>query len=568
MSSDPSEELENFRKQWKEEVTARAKGTPGKWERSTRPSDPAKSTAGRGEPPKATRRLPQYSRLDDERVARAEDEASGDGEPHTYHDLEDKDEARRLGSEGEGTHPSVAASKKPSSALEHYERAVEREEQGNLGDSVSLYRKAYRLDAGVDRIYRNKHFPPTSTTSKPTNPNPSNAPVTVPGTAHHSLDGPPASTPSISQLIASFAGHSIPPVPPETEHSPQPPCPISTVPSELLIGILFYLAIADVASFSRLSLVCKHLAYLVATEDSIWQHICLGPKYGFAGMHYDWACSISGAAQAPDELDPSFNMLDGSLPDPNPEQNTDTTLPNLSDLSLTSRPPTLTFPLSPTYPSHRTMFRTRPRLRFNGCYISTVNYIRPGSSTPSQVSWNTPVHIVTYYRYLRFFRDGSCVSLLTTSEPLDVVHHLCKANLPAERSGEERARGGTSLLPPMSIMQHALRGRWKLSPPSDPQPSSVFAGDAATTTINEAAQQQEPEGILTVETEGIDPGKYNYIMSLSVRSAGRASGTRNNKLAWKGFWSYNKLTDDWAEFGLRNDRAFFWSRVGSYGMGE
>ena len=548
MSSNPSEELENFRKQWKEEVTARAKGTSGKHERSAHPLDHERSAAGRGEPSKSSE-PPQYSGLDEAKVSREEnEETSGDVERHTYHDLEYRDEGRRLGSEGEASHPS--------SALEHYERAVEREEQGNLGDSVSLYRKAYRLDAGVDRIYRNKHFPPTSTASKLTNPNPSNAAVTVPGTAHHSLDGPPASdTPSISQLITSFAGHSIPPVPPETSQSPQPPCPISTVPSELLIDILVRLAHADVASFSRLSLVCKHLAYLVATEDSIWQQICLGSKYGFSGMHYDWACSISGAAQASHDLN-FFNELDGSLRDPNPEQ--DTSLPNISDLSLTSPTP-LSFPLSPTYPSHRTMFRTRPRLRFNGCYISTVNYIRPGSSTPSQVSWNTPVHIVTYYRYLRFFRDGTCVSLLTTSEPIEVVHHLCKANLPAERGGEERARGA-SQLPPMSIMQHALRGRWKLSPPSDP---SSAAGVTPT-----ASAVQEPEGTLTVETLGIDPGKYNYVMSLSLRSAGRASGTRNNKLAWRGFWSYNKLTDDWAEFGLRNDRAFFWSRVGSYGMGE
>ncbi|KAL8815295.1 MAG: hypothetical protein Q9191_008473, partial [Dirinaria sp. TL-2023a] len=312
MSSDPSAELEIFRKQWKEEVTARAKGsTSGKWERSAHPLDIGRSTAGRGEPSKA-RRPPRYSRLEEASASRAENEASGDAEPHTYHDLENKDAARRLGgSEGEDSQSSItAAPKTPSSALEHYERAVEREEQGNFGDSVTLYRKAYRLDAGVDRIYRNKHFPPTSTASKPSNPNPSNAPVTVPGTAHHSLDGPPASTtttPSISQLIASFAGHSIPPVAPETEQSPSPPCPISTVPNELLIDILSYLALADVASFSRLSLVCKHLAHLVATEDSIWQNICLGRKYGFSGMHYDWACSISGDAS---DLDRTINELD------------------------------------------------------------------------------------------------------------------------------------------------------------------------------------------------------------------------------------------------------------------
>lgn len=103
-------------------------------------------------------------------------------------------------------------------------------------------------------------------------------------------------------------------------------------------------------------------------------------------------------------------------------------------------------------------------------------------------------------------------------------------------------------------MQHALRGRWKLSPPASDDPS--------------ISTSEEPEGSLTIETLGIDPEKYTYVLSLAVKSAGRASGARSNKLAWRGFWSYNKLTDDWAEFGLRNDRAFFWSRVGSYGHGE
>ena len=98
-------------------------------------------------------------------------------------------------------------------------------------------------------------------------------------------------------------------------------------------------------------------------------------------------------------------------------------------------------------------------------------------------------------------------------------------------------------------MQHALRGRWKLQSPS-------------------LASKEEPEGTLSIETLGIDPDKYTYVMSLAMRSAGRKDGTRNNKLAWRGFWSYNKLTDDWAEFGLKNDKPFFWSRVGSYGAGE
>ena len=195
------------------------------------------------------------------------------------------------------------------------------------------------------------------------------------------------------------------------------------------------------------------------------------------------------------------------------------------------------------------MFYSRSRLRFNGCYISTVNYIRPGGNSASQITWNTPVHIVTYYRYLRFFRDGTCVSLLTTTEPADVVHYITKENTHVHHAGGL----------PSSVMNHALRGRWKLS------------GDPHSTA--DEVQKEEDEGTIHIETEGADAGhpnpKYIYKMMLQLKSAGRVSGaTRNNKLAWLKYWSYNKLTDDWAEFGLKNDKAFYWSRVRSFGLGE
>ena len=395
-----------------------------------------------------------------------------------------------------------------------------------------------QLDAGVDRIYKNKHYPPSAFKSKPTDPNPSNAPVTVPNTAHHSLDGSP--TASTSELIASFSSLCIIPAEPPTEASPPPPCPLSSVPSEILIKILLQTAITDAASFARLSLVCKRLAYLVSTEDRIWKRICLGPEVGFAGMHYKWACTVTGGS-----LPLSLSNLDSSL----------------SHLTITNTSPKPThFALSTTYPSYKRMFHLRPRLRFNGCYISTVNYIRPRARPPSHISGNTPVHVVTYYRYLRFFRDGSCASLLTTTEPADVVHHLTKENL------HNHHAGGL----PSAVMNHALHGRWKLSgnPHQRSHPSSKDKKEH-----EDKDEEEEEEGILHIETEGADAvhanPKYIYKMILQLKTAGRGAGaTRNNKLIWRGYWSYNKLTDDWAEFGLRNDKAFFWSRVRTYGDGE
>ncbi len=250
-------------------------------------------------------------------------------------------------------------------------------------------------------------------------------------------------------------------------------------------------------------------------------------------MRYNWTCAISGAP-----LPLSIGDLDADL--------------DSLDLSDTSPSPD-PFALSLTYPTYRHMFQDRPRIRFNGCYISTVNYIRPGGNTASQATWNTPVHIVTYYRYLRFFRDGSCASLLTTSEPADVVHYLTKENM------HTRHAGGL----PSAVMNHCLHGRWKLS------------GDLYHTARAEEGKEEEDgqEGRVHIETEGADAGhanpKYIYQMTLQLKSGSRSAGaTRNNKLAWKGYWSFNKLTDDWSEFGLKYDKAFIWSRVRSYGIGE
>ena len=98
-------------------------------------------------------------------------------------------------------------------------------------------------------------------------------------------------------------------------------------------------------------------------------------------------------------------------------------------------------------------------------------------------------------------------------------------------------------------MQNALRGRWRLSSASD----------------SPVPDLKDVEGDLYIETEGV--GKYIYCMELSLRSAGK--GAKNNKLSWKAYYHYNKLTpDDRGEFTLKNDKAFFWSRVKSDGMGD
>ena len=494
MAGDTAEELERFRQQWQEEVTGRSKKAS-----STSASKAAKSTRSAAKSSLAAG--PERNAAPSFHRQYRDTETHDDFDDHGYDDLENKDELQKLDAVGDKSQRTTK--QEPNSALEHYERAVEKESEGSLGDSVNHYRKAYRLDAGVDRIYKSKHFPPSSFKSKTSNPNPSNAPVTVPNTAHHSLDGPPAS--SISQLIASFSSLSIPPAEPLTDASSPPPCPISDLPSEILIHILFQTAITDLASFARLSLVCKHLAYLVTTEDRIWQRVCLGPEIGMAAMHYKWNRTITGNL-----LPISIDDLDSSLS------------ADFSSLNLTTPPTSTPLPLNPAYPTYKSMLQTRPRLRFNGCYISTVNYIRPGGNTVSQISWSTPVHIVTYYRYLRFFRDGTCASLLTTTEPRDVIHHLTKENMHTHHAGGL----------PSAVMNNCLRGRWKLS--GDPYriKPTTHIDPANSTTPQLAHEETDPEGTLHIETEGADAihpnPKYIYKMMLSFKLAGRGVGAMRN----------------------------------------
>lgn len=364
---------------------------------------------------------------------------------------------------------------------------------------------------------------------------------------------PPAIPATLKQLVDDFSQLQIEAPPPETEFSPQKPCPLAEIPEEILSHILLELAVADVASFARMAQVCKRMAYLVLTEESIWKRVTLGNECGFAAMRYDYATTIEGLP-----LEDTNDMVPrylGSYEDDN--DNADETDDILADPDPASRSLTHTLSLIPKpYPSWRQMFRSRPRLRFNGCYISTVNYNRPGAHSSNSLAWGAPILVVTYFRYLRFFRDGTAISLLSTAEPVDVVHHLTKENL------DPKLRPSGQL--PGAVMKDALKGRWRLSGPAASydtlhESNSEHRADSASDSA------AETEGTVHIDTQGVVP-RYTYRIELGLGHAGKSA--RNNKLSWKGFWSYNRLSDDWGEFALRNDKPFYWSRVRSYGEGR
>jgi F-box protein 9 len=131
MMEESNPELESFRQLWKAEVTARARAEGGN-------KEPQSSTA---ESSKTTRRPPAAPRIPTGKGSKDDDTV----EPQIYHDLGRSSGVDRA-ADGTG---SMSGGKQPQSALEHYEKAVERESAGVLGDSLDLYRKAFKVGSVV-----------------------------------------------------------------------------------------------------------------------------------------------------------------------------------------------------------------------------------------------------------------------------------------------------------------------------------------------------------------------------------------------------------------------------------
>ena len=75
---------------------------------------------------------------------------------------------------------------------------------------------------------------------------------------------------------------------------------------------------------------------------------------------------------------------------------------------------------------YKLFFQNTPHIRLDGIYIAVCRYYRNGLSSDS---WNAPVQIVQYYRYIRFYADNTCVVKLTNDHPTKVVHLLSGKHL-------------------------------------------------------------------------------------------------------------------------------------------
>lgn len=143
---EPEKELDFFRRQWRKEVSQRRKSTSKSGKEDQHDSVPI---PGRRGPSVPSQKLPPLS---SHRSQSESSDIEADLEPRSFHDLEDKERLLKVGPDGKRGEASTSG---PVSALDHYEKAVERESAGSLGDSVSLYRKAFKVSSDILKVLVN-----------------------------------------------------------------------------------------------------------------------------------------------------------------------------------------------------------------------------------------------------------------------------------------------------------------------------------------------------------------------------------------------------------------------------
>lgn len=148
--------------------------------------------------------------------------------------------------------------------------------------------------------------------------------------------------------------------------------------------------------------------------------------------------------------------------------------------------------------SWRLMYIKQPHLLFVGVYISKTSYVRPGEKTLS-FSYR-PFHSVEYFRYMRFFVDGSVLLHTSADEPVTALARL------------KHKHGGGN--PSVSV------GHYRLS---EDMVTIVLNRKPATDSHNQARGRKTrgpPSPIL----------EQVFHMELKVSSTGRRR--RHNRLTW------------------------------------
>lgn len=396
-------------------------------------------------------------------------------------------------------------------AMELFEKAIEKELHGLMSDAVRFYREAFKLNDHIDLLYRQQKVP--SAMAKLTAEHGKNASRKVDPKKLRMIDA--------EQLLALFrdveAKAPDPTDPDQLEEGQvaikfaalglsghdevadaRPVSVLTRLPSEIWVYILDILIAEDPELWFRFGITCKRHAYLAFASSALWRRLCY---LVYPLQQYEENVGVMGELPVP--RDPLR------------------VLPQYAQ-------------------SWKQMFRTRPFVKFLGCYISVVNYYSEGGRLELSQSWTNPVRTITYYRYLRFYPDGACVMALTRLEPTVVVPQLLRHNDLKCLLANPELRDSTKINP--ATEPHKLiYGRWTIS----------------------------TEGEVHVSVDAGSVPYYFFHYNFKVKTLGSASNHCtlawvNSYAIWKSVPGHREREGEVVDFSLRNEKDFKFLRVRSY----
>eukprot|EP00158_Paraphelidium_tribonemae_P001908 Partr_v1_DN24943_c1_g1_i1_m45287 putative f-box protein len=248
---------------------------------------------------------------------------------------------------------------------------------------------------------------------------------------------------------------------------------ISKLPVEIMTRfILRHLMHDDPVSVERFSLTCR-LFYIYARESSVWRYAL------------DWHTRMG---QHP------LSTMDSPL-------------------------------------DYRLSFLQTPRIRHDGVFIARCHYARQGLT---EWGWQLPIHLVTYYRYLRFYRGGFVISVLSNNEPAAVIPLLkLRRGQIVDGVGKGLAASSAAASGAVHSRNEIMTGRWSLSD--------------FDRVVVDVSSSSRPDMLFTT-----------HLSLVSSSAVGMW-----NKLKWI---SYSSRRDDGEvlEYPLEHCKSYFFSRVNSF----
>ncbi|CEP63248.1 SCF ubiquitin ligase complex subunit HRT3 LALA0_S07e05820g [Lachancea lanzarotensis] len=333
-----------------------------------------------------------------------------------------------------------------SNAIELWELGVSKEKDGMMMDAIGCYRRALKIDEEVENKYRKL--------------------------VRQKLSNKVASSALVSTVTAKTeapkARHDDEQLSSNGKENEEPlPCwLLELLTDDILQQIVLQIVATSGDSWVNLALTCKRLQRLCFRRPEPYRTFA---RHIYSLQQYDEASlTLNGLS--------NMQVLEQAL------WGTD----------------------------YKRMLQERAFVKFQGCYISVVNYLRHGANPEGSLSLVSPVHMITYYRYLRFYPDGTCLRLVSTDAPSLVVRHFHREH----------------------TVKHAELCAWSCSIDDD------FS-------------------VLTIKRSN---DKYRFEETLRICSHGHR---RYHRLNWIRSEAYQD-TGDRIDFSMQNEKPFSFSRVNAY----